>query len=144
MVKGLIPPRPYGHSPFVTSKWESYLPNNSSYSSGSITVLLFIEGREAKPRREFQETSAIYFQLPPPYGYCLRRSCLRSLCNHKQVCIALTYSQHSLCSRGRVLFERRSSHKYMLQSSIPTPPSKLSLFSKRGNAGERCLRQREL
>ena len=38
----------------------------------------------------------------PAKGYCLWRSCLRSLCNHKQVCIALTYSQHSLLLKREI------------------------------------------
>ena len=77
------------------------------------TVPLGEEGR-AK-RREFKNTCYSIFQLLPPYGYCLWRSCLRSLCNHKQVCIALTYSQHSI-------FKKR-------QSSLSGGSSKTTLHS---------------
>ena len=65
---------------------------------------------------------------PTPCGYCLRRSCLRSLCNHKQVCIALTYSQHSLLlKRENFLLNSMPQH-----FSTPTRRPKLPLFGKRG------------
>ena len=50
-----------------------------------------------------QKQRDITFQLLPPAPYCLWRSCLRSLCNHKQVCIALTYLQHSLLHKRESL-----------------------------------------
>ena len=78
-------------------------------------------------------TVPLIFQLLPPAPYCLWRSCLRSLCNHKQVCIALTYLQHSLLHKRESLLSNNvaegvQQHAMYFSNSYPATTLPYSLL----------------